>query len=546
MNKPASEKAQNIEAVYPLSPLQQGMIFHSLFAPGSGVYIEQLNCRFHGELDVEAFRRACQAVVDRHAVLRTAFVGESQGELMQVVVKRVKLPFELLDWRGLSEPEQQSRLEELQQADRAEGFKLARAPLMRLRLIRLGGELHHFVWSHHHLLLDGWSVPLVMREVLGGYEAFRRGGEPGWVPARPFRDYIAWLQRQDAGAARAYWERTLEGVGGATRLGLGAAQGTGRAGAGERRLRLAPEESEQVRRAAQAMQVTVNTLVQGAWALLLSRLSGEREVVYGVTVSGRPAELEGVAEMVGLFINSLPARARIEPGAEVGAWLRGIQDRQAESRQYEYSPLAEVQKWAGLGGGERLFESLVVFENYPVESLMGEQAGSLKIDGVQLTEHTNYPLTVVAELRERLVVRLKYDASQYDEATADTLLDYLSRIIMQMAARAGRKLADIELLTEAERRKVLVEWNATDAAYPRGRWIHQLIAEQAALRPHSVALVGDSSRLTYGELDRRANRLARYLLSLGAGPESRVGILMHRSPEMVVSLLAVMKAGAAY
>ncbi|MET0622884.1 MAG: amino acid adenylation domain-containing protein [Pyrinomonadaceae bacterium] len=546
MKTPASEKAQNIEAVYPLSPLQQGMIFHSLFAPGSGVYIEQLNCRFHGELDADAFQRACQAVVDRHAILRTAFVGESQGELMQVVVKRVKLPFELLDWGGLSDEEQQSRLEELQQADRAEGFKLARAPLMRLRLIRLGEGLHHFVWSHHHLLLDGWSVPLVMREVLTAYESFRRGAAPAWAEARPYRDYIAWLGRQDMAAARGYWERTLAGVSGATRLGLSWAQGTGRAGAGERRVRLTAEESEVVRRAAQAMQVTVNTLVQGAWALLLSRLSGEGEVIYGVTVSGRPAELEGVGEMVGLFINSLPARVRVEPEWEVGEWLRGLQAAQAEGRQYEYSPLQEVQRWAGVGGGARLFESLVVFENYPVESLLEEQAGSLQIDDVRLTEHTNYPLTVVAELRDRLVVRLKYDASQYDEATVDTLLDYLSRIVTQMAAGAKQKLSHVTLLNAAEREKILVGWNATDADYPRHPYIHELFAERAARQPDAVALVCDSVEVTYQELNRRANQLAHYLRGLGVGPESRVGVLLERSAEMVVSLLAVLKAGAAY
>jgi hypothetical protein len=440
----ASEKAQNIEAVYPLSPLQQGMIFHSLFAPGSGVYIEQLNCRFHGELDVEAFRRACQAAVDRHSVLRTAFVGESQGELMQVVVKRVKLPFEVLDWRGLSDDDQQSRLEELQQTDRAEGFKLARAPLMRLRLIRLGVGLHHFVWSHHHLLLDGWSVPLVMREVLTGYEEYRRGGEPGWAAPRPFRDYIAWLGRQDMEGAKVFWQRTLSGVAGATRLGLSWAQGTGRAGAGERRARLTPEESERVRRAAQAGQVTVNTLVQGAWALLLSRLSGERDVIYGVTVSGRPAELEGVGEMVGLFINSLPARVGVEPGEEVGPWLRAIQERQAEGRQYEYSPLAEVQRWAGLGGGERLFESLVVFENYPVEESLRDGGGSLEITHFNYIDPPQAELMLMVVPGAETLIRLMYDRGLFADETAEQILEHFRTVLLSICHDASGRVRDLQ------------------------------------------------------------------------------------------------------
>lgn len=546
MNAPVSEKAQNVEAVYPLTPLQQGMIFHSLFAPGSGVYVERVNCRFKGKLDVAAFQRACQQIVDRHGVLRTAFVGESQGELKQVVLKRVKLPFETLDWRELSPAQQQSRLEELQETERTQGFKLARAPLMHIHLVRLEEEVYHLLWSHHHLLLDGWSVPLLMREVFSGYEAFRLGVSPDWPNVRPFRDYISWLEQQDIEAARIYWQGLLHGVSGATRIRVSPARGNGRGPVGERRVRLTPEQSQQVRRTAQAEQVTVNTLVHGAWALLLARLSGERNVLYGMTVSGRPAELSGINEMVGLFINSLPVRVEVEWDRTSGAWLRQLQEQQVESRQFEYSPLQEVQKWAGIGGGERLFESLVVFENYPMETLLEDQRGSLKIDNVQLTEQTNYPLTIVAELRERLVIRLKYDTALYNEETIDRMLDQMARIIEQMSAGTGRKLSDITLLTGAEREQILAKWNATTVAYPQHLHIHELIATQAARQPQAVALVYDSQHLTYQELNRRANQLANYLIALRVGPEIRVGVLLERSLEMVVSLLAVLKAGGAY
>ncbi|HZI18002.1 MAG TPA: amino acid adenylation domain-containing protein, partial [Pyrinomonadaceae bacterium] len=432
--------------IYPLSPMQQGMFFNHLYEPALGAGIEQISCRLRGALDAAAMRRAWEEVVARHDVLRTAVVWEGLKSPVQVVAERVGLPWDESDWSHLPAPEQESRLAQLLEEERRLGFDLTRAPLMRLRLIRLGDELHHFVWSHHHLLLDGWSVPLVMREVLGGYEAFRRGGEPGWVPARPFRDYIAWLQRQDAGAARAYWERTLEGVGGATRLGGRQPHHNGgeRSGAGERRARLTPEESEQVRRAAQAMQVTVNSLVQGAWAVVLGRHKGEREVVYGVTVSGRPAELEGVAEMVGLFINSLPVRARIEPDAAVAEWLRRLQGQQAESRQYEYSPLAEVQKWAGLGERERLFESLVVFENYPVEESLRDGRGSLEITHFDYVDPPQAELMLMVVPGEQTLIRLMYHRGSFADETAEQLLEHFRTVLLSICRDAAGRVRDLE------------------------------------------------------------------------------------------------------
>ncbi|HKQ73501.1 MAG TPA: amino acid adenylation domain-containing protein, partial [Blastocatellia bacterium] len=540
-------KAENIEAVYPLSPMQQGMYFHSLYAPDSGVYIGQLNCRFIGELDVDAFQRSCQQVVDRHPLLRTAFVGASQERLMQVVGKHVKLPFELLDWRELSAEQQQARLQELQLAERKQGFKLSRAPLMRLKLARLGEDQYHFMWSHHHILLDGWSVPIIFKEVLTFYDAARLNLNLDLPLPIPFQRYISWLQLQDLNAAKAYWQRAFAGHRAPTRLRL---PRNGDAASGgevrEARLRLSVEESLRLRKAAQREQVTINTLAQGAWALLLSRYSGAEDVVYGATVSGRPAEIEGVDGMVGLLINSLPVRVVVRSGEEIGEWLRRLQAEQVESRGYEYSPLSEVQKWVGVGGGERMFESLLVFENYPIETLLENQQSSLKIENLQLAEKTNYALTVVAELRERLAVRLEYDAYEYDDETMMRMLGHLCQIIIQLGDKSDRRLSEITWLTPTEREEVLMKWNQTSTPYPQTAWIHQVISSQAALNPTLTAVSFDSRQISYAELNSRANQLARYLRGLGVKPEVCVGVLMERSVELVLSLLGVLKAGAAY
>ena len=437
-------KAENIEAVYPLSPMQQGMFFHSLYAPDSGVYIGQLNCRFIGELDVDAFQRACQKVVDRHPALRTAFVGASQEQLAQVVGKHVKLPFELLDWRGLSAEQQQARLQQLQSADRKQGFKLSRAPLMRLKLARLGEDQYHFMWSHHHLLLDGWSVPIIFKEVLAFYEAARLNLNLNLPLPTPFQRYISWLQLQDLNAAKAYWQRAFASHRAPTRLCL---PGSGDASGGETRearQRLSDEESQGLRKAAQRQQVTINTLAQGAWALLLSRYSGEEDVVYGATVSGRPAEIEGIEGMVGLLINSLPVRVVVKWEEEVGAWLRRLQVEQVESRRYEYSPLSDVQKWIGAPGGERIFESLLVFENYPVDEALAEGSRSLEITDFSYLDPPQAELMLMIVPGAQTLIRMMYNSQIFTEEMMEKLLQHFKELLLSMADGMDRRIRDLD------------------------------------------------------------------------------------------------------
>src|SRR5215510_6804166 len=396
---------KEVEGFYPLSPMQQGMLYHTLYAPESGTYMQQVSCTLKGELNVAAFERAWQQVIDRHPVLRSAFLWEKLKGPVQLVQRQVKLPLEQQDWQDLSPAQQETELEALLVADRARGFELAEAPLLRLFLLRLAPNAYQFIWSHHHILFDGWSVPLLLQEVFAFYEAGCRGETLKLDQPRPFRDYIVWLKQQDMSRAEAYWRKALAGFSTPTRLSLERVA-NGESGYAEEQVWLSAEQSEQVQRFARAQQVTVNTVVQGAWALLLSRYSGEEEVLFGATVSGRPAELAGVEQMVGLFINSLPVRVRVNGEAQAGTWLRELQAQVMELRQYEYSPLVEVQGWSDVKRGQNLFETFVVFENYPVAESLSRQKQSVTLEQLRISEQNSFALTLLSAPNASL--RLSY------------------------------------------------------------------------------------------------------------------------------------------
>ncbi|HOR01271.1 MAG TPA: amino acid adenylation domain-containing protein [Anaerolineae bacterium] len=538
---------RDIEAVYPLSPVQQGMLFHSVYAPHSGVYVEQLSCTLHGELDIAAFEGAwCQAMA-RHAVLRTAFVWKRLDRMLQAVQRQVPLPLEQQDWRSLPPEEQEARLQTYLEADRRAGFDLSKAPLLRLTLFRTADAVHRLVWTHHHLLLDGWSLPLLLREVFAFYEARRQGRELDLPLPRPYADYIAWLKARDGAQAEAYWRSALAGMRAPTPLvveRMAAAGAEGPAKCSELRRRLSVQASEALQSLARRQQVTLSTVVQGAWALVLSRYSGEEDVAFGVTVSGRPADLPGAETMVGLFINTLPLRVHVPPQGRVGAWLTALQAQQAGLHQWEHTPLVDIQGWSEVPRGQPLFESIVVFENYPAGDLVAGR-GSLGICDVRTIEQTNYPLTVVAAPGSGLELRISYDCGRFASGTVERMLGHLETVLVAIAAGSEQPLATLPMLTAAER-QALDGWNDTAVDYGDVRCFHQLFEEHAARTPGAVALAFERQQLSYGELNRRANQLAHHLLRRGLAREALVAICLDNSPEMIVAVLAVLKAGGAY
>ncbi|HEX6287890.1 MAG TPA: condensation domain-containing protein, partial [Herpetosiphonaceae bacterium] len=533
-------KHENIADIYKLTPIQQGILFHSLYTPTSGVYFEQFSWTLNQEWVVPVFARAWQYVVDQHPILRTAFFWEDLDEPMQMVQRQARLPFIELDWSDLSPAEQETQLEIYLQRDREQGFDLTEAPLMRVTVIRGGPETFHIVWSYHHLLLDGWSVPLVIQDVFAAYSAMLQGQAPRLSRRRPYRDYLSWLRRQDLDEAQSYWRRILQGF--TTRTPLPVDHGAGRSGTAhaydKSQILLSPEQTEALQTLARQERLTLSTLVHGAWALLLRAYSGERDLVFGTTVSGRPADLAGSETMVGCFINTLPLRVQAQAEQSLRDWLLALQQRQAELRQYAYSPLVDVQRWSDVPPGERLFESIVVFENYPTEAF--------EESGLRIFQQTNYPLTLVAVPRRSLTLRIGYETRHFDPGTIERLLAQLQALLEDMLDGLDRPLRDIGLMTEAERHTLLVEWNATAAAYPQDACLHTLIEQQAARTPDAVAVVFEAQQLTYAQLNARANQLAHHLRSLGVAPEQRVAVCLPRSADLLVGLLAILKAGGAY
>ncbi|HEX8696632.1 MAG TPA: amino acid adenylation domain-containing protein [Longimicrobium sp.] len=541
----SSDSRKNVEDIYPLSPLQQGMLFHALYAPRSDAYAEQFPLLLEGPVDAEALVRAFRALVARHAALRTAFVWENVDRPLQVVYRRAEPDVRRLDWSGLPEAEWRGRLDALLAEERRAGFDPGRAPLVRLSLARIGPALHLFLFGFHHILFDGWSFPLLLDDLEALYRA-ERSGRPAALPPPPrYRDYIAWLLRQDAGRAEAFWRGALAGFTAPTPLPLDRG-GSGPAEEhGMETLWLDSALTGRLHASARERGVTLNTLVQGAWGLLLARSSGEEEVVFGATVSGRPAELPGVERMVGLFINTLPVRLAAPPSARVGEWLGALQAAQAEVRQHDYAPLNDVQGWSGVPHGRPLFESVLVFENYPVGADGPADDGGLRFHGLQVPERTNYALTLVTVPGEELELRLAYDARRFDAAAARRILALLRELLAGLAADPGRTLGEVPWLTPAEARR-LAEWSGAGRVGAGGEPWHRLFSARAARNPSAAAVVFDGGSLTYAELDARSDRLARRLASLGVRPESRVAVCMERGAEMVAAVLAVLKAGGAY
>ena len=534
---------QNVEDIYPLSPMQQGLLFHTLLAPDAGEYFRQLSCRMRGPLNVEVFRKAWQEVVDEHSALRSSFLYEGLEEPLQVIHRRVELPCEQVDWRDLPEQDRERRVAEFLAADRRRGFVLAEAPLMRLALLRLAADEHHFVWSYHHLLVDGWSVSLLQQQVFRGYGSLCQGGAPVRSGARPYRDYIAWLQRQDRARAEAFWRRELAGFAAPTPVAPTGASRGGRII--EERLDLTEAETGSLNAFARQHQLTLNTVMQAAWALLLARHGGEPDVVFGSTVAGRPTDLSGFDSMIGLFINTLPVRVRVQPGTPLLAWLHDLQQKQAEARQFEYSSLVDVQRWSEVPPGEPLFESLLAFENHPEDSSVGQQTGGLEISDLRFPDSTNFPLTVIAVPGVRMQLRIAYDTALFAERYVRSLLDRLRLLLGQIAAGGAHLVADLSILLPEERRRIEDE-QRRGGYYPQPLCLHEMFEARVRERPEAIAVTWEGRELSYRDLDARADRLARLLRGRGVSPEVRVGLFLERSPELVVAMLGVLKAGGAY
>ncbi|PYC22571.1 non-ribosomal peptide synthetase [Aquipseudomonas alcaligenes] len=523
-----------VEDIHPLSPLQQGLLFHSQLE-GAGSYVSQLLLPFTG-LDPLRLQSAWRQVLVRHGVLRSRFLlGERPLQLVQA---EVELDWQDLDWRGVADFEAQ--LQAFCSAERERGFTLDQAPLLRLALIQRGAGDFVLVWTLHHLLLDGWSNGLLFAEVLAIYHGDRLP-----APGGQFRDYIHWLDGQDAAAEQAFWREQLAPLEGATRIAGCLPCRAPEQGHARHPLPLDSATEQRIRGFAQRHGLTLNTLVQAAWALLLARLTGKRSLCFGATVAGRPTELAGSEQMLGLFINSLPVAVQLPAEQPLGDWLAALQVQNLQLREHEHSPLHDIQRWVG-SAGEALFDSLLVFENYPLgEALKQAERGELRLGMPQSHEFTHYPMTLAVLPGSRLELLLAYDRAHFDADGIAQVEALLRQALDQVCGDPARTLGSLQL-SSADEQARLAEWNTPRQAFDSARLLPALIAEQARLRPEAIALVHGDERLSFAELEARANRLANLLVSHGVQPESRVGVSLERGNAMIVAMLAVLKSGGAF
>ncbi len=540
---------QNIEDIYPLSPMQQGMLFHSLYAPDSGVYFGQISCNLTGNIHAPTFEQAWQKVVERHSVFRTAFIWESLNQPMQIVYRQVKVTVQTYNWQDLSPQEQQQQLQIFLDSERHNGLPLSQAPLMRLHLIQLDTNSYKLVWSFHHLLLDGWSLPLVLKDLLHFYQAISQGETFHYQPTLSYRNYITWLQQQDRELAEKFWKQKLKGFTAPTPLTVDKLLQNPQSSNviyREQQIQLTLPATVALQSFVREHRLTLSNVVQATWGLLLSRYSQETDIVFGATVSGRQPSLVGVDSMVGLFINTLPVRFQVSADTQVLALLKDLQAQQVESEQYSYSSLVDIQGLSDIPRGTSLFDSIVVFENYPFDVALGLRNDSFHLENIRGFEQTNYPLTVIAVPRKQLLVRISYDTSRFDDATIARMLGHFQTLLESILANPKERISQVSWLTEAEQHQLLVEWNNTQADYSQDKCIHQLFEEQVKHTPDAIAVVFGDQQLTYKQLNTRANQLAHYLRSLGVGADVLVGLCVERSLEMLVGLLGILKAGGAY
>ena len=535
---------KSVEDVYPLTPTQSGMLFHSLDEPG--VYVSHFAIEVTGVDDPDVLARAWQATVDRTPVLRTSVLWEDLPEPLQVVHRDVRAPIEHHDLRDLSDTARADRARELWDRCLRQEFDLATAPLLRLDLLRLDDSTVEVLLSSHHLLLDGWSFSDLLSEVFARHALLTGDRTVVLKRRRPFRDYVRWLADQDAEAAATHWRGMLAGFSTPTPLP------TTRTPAADHQARssrshdvvIPLDRSRALFEYARNARLTVNTLVQGAWAIMLERHGGESDVCFGATVFGRPATLTGADEIIGLFINTLPVRVRVDGSQRLDTWLRQLQEAQVESQNHGHVSLAQARRWSDLTGGTTLFDSIVVFENYPYDSDFATRHG-LGLRAFRGQEHTHYPLSLTAYTTDELHLSIGYDPDLFDDDTAARLGERLRTLLDAFVDQPDSTVGALPVLGADERRDVLETWNDTAVELPP-RCLHQLVEEQVDRTPDAVALRFEGTSLTYADLDRRANRLAHHLAGLGIGPEALVGICVERHPDTVVGMLAVLKAGAAY
>lgn len=530
-----------IEDIYELSPMQSGMLFHTVYEPESRLYFEQVVIPFDAAIDVEKFSRAWDSVAEANPVLRTSIHWEDLDKAVQVVERDARITVEYWELRKTPAIRREEVFQEKLASDRARSFAMDRAPLMRVALARMGTTSYRMVMSFHHIILDGWSLQAVFGQFSEAYARLVAGESPALKRTRPYRAFIEWLQAQDPAEAERYWAGVLADAPGTS--GIARFPSSSRSAMpedyGEISSRLSRKETEALRASGHACKLTLNSLLQGAWAFVLGRFTGNTDIVYGVTVSGRPAEISQVEDMIGLFINTVPLRVNLPYGAGLVDWLLALQKDQFHARSFDHCGLVQIREWADQAADQPLFDTILAFENYPTRRTDGQARAN-----TTFIERTNYPLSVAAIPGDDLQLRLLYDARAITKETVEAISEAFVAVLRAMTqalkSNAKTTLADLAFSscpTPADQE--------VDRTYPQAS-LPGLFDEMAAAYPDAVAIESPEGQATYYELLASANTLARSLAAQRVMRGNRIALLLGSGIDMVSAMLAVLKLGAVY
>ncbi|PPS63279.1 non-ribosomal peptide synthetase [Pseudomonas sp. BRM28] len=530
----------DVQDLYPLSPMQQGMLFHTLESNEASLYINQMSVPVIG-LDPERFIAAWNTAIARHEILRTGFWSANElNEPLQVVYKHATLPVRRLARQATTFDEK--ALQRILEADCAEGFDLLQAPLTRLTLIDLGEHKHHLIWTSHHILMDGWSSSRLLGEVLELYHGRTPPAKRG-----QYRDHIQWLQNQSQASLEQFWKHKLHDLEGPTLLAGSIAPRPAGDLQGHAALYLHWDEArtQRLREQTQRLRITPNTLIQAVWLLLLQRYTGQPTVCFGATVAGRPASLPGAEEMLGLFINTLPIIQTPQPHMPLAQWLQALQTYNLEVRDQEHASLADVQRWSGQNG-QALFDSIIVFENYPVDDRLQEaEQNQLSFGEVNSRDVTNFAMDLAINLGRTLKIEFLYLRNRFTEAATAQIRTSFETLLDALLDNPQATLGSLSMLS-ADEQQALAQHNQLAPPSHDPALLAECIRSHAERQPQRIAVTCADVQLSYGELETRANRLAHHLIAQGIGPEVCVGIALERSVDVIVAFYAVMKTGAAY
>lgn len=538
----------NIEQTYPLSPMQSGMLYHSIYTPKSAAYLLQIAGVAREPLNLPVFKRAWQRLADRHAVLRTSFCWTTTAEPIQQVHQDVTVPIEVFDWQRKSEEQCQDQLGKYLQTDRTRGLKLTEAPMMRVAVFVCRDGTFRFVWTFHHAILDGRSFPILLNELFAFYESFTQDRDLSLPPALQFRDYVDWSNGQDRTRSQHFWRDHLAGFDQATALvGMrsNVASSQDREDFASRKILLTPQTTGALHRIAETHDLAINTFVQAAWALLLIRYSGKTDVVFGAVRACRRWAEDGDS-MVGLFVNTLPVRVSVSPESLLIPWLKQLRAQWVTMREHEGTPLIAVQGCSDMPQQQALFDSVVVFDHCDLNTLMRRLEGKWSNRYFEYHGQTHYPLTARAYLQPDLFFSIQYDRHRFDDAFIGRMLGHVESMLTGMAADPHACVANLPILTASETEQALGPPLIGKQEHPKRHCLHELFETWAGRNPDDVAAVCDDAQLTYGQLNDRANQLAHHLRKGGVAPEMRVGICMEPSLQLVVAMLGILKAGGAY